>query len=598
MSLEAKISAKKASISREKKAISKDKAGSRRANSQLRRDRELAKKLKAEVERDEERTERLKRKGEKEKAAAEYASQKAKADAQEVSADKDKLKAVTSATSRQKRKLAAKLAQRKKLQGQYAAAKTKNQAEKGKLSIQKSRLQATERELTNSDKQLKRDMQKENSATAEQNAKLGKEGKELNSLIAKVDGLRASEQSARKDVSELGKKEKKLKSEAESDTASTDKLKEKTQQLQAKADVGVKHQLDRSTSALRREDAKLKKDKQAQQAVQKQNRDTKVALLKESLRGKAEASELKKAQQALSDANKNVGQLEGNVQKQKLQLSEINGRTQGLKAQVKDENGLAKSLDKSSAGAKYKTKARQLGQLMKKDKRALNAEQEASTQGKKAEAMLQAKTEGLGGQIEDSKAQMSDSKEKLSEMKKNLSDQQKKHQVLKKVLGSWEHSLKASQAALDKQDTEMDAVKQRIGKQKQKAKAAIRLETKAKDRKQADTREWSHLLKAASEHLNVAHQNKQKVEAGAARDQSKLKLIEAKIAHQKIELTNLRQRKRKLVQSKLDALEKKEAPFHAPALKEMNDIAKANALQAESMQATQKSIDKKPKSLS
>jgi len=94
-------------------------------------------------------------------------------------------------------------------------------------------------------------------------------------------------------------------------------------------------------------------------------------------------------------------------------------------------------------------------------------------------------------------------------------------------------------------------------------------------------------VKAVSNHYKLAQHEQEEVKKAENKAIQKVEMVKAQIAHNNNEIEALRQRKRTLIQSKLDDLEKKTAPFHAEGMQAINKMAEANKLRAQDMKKTE-----------
>merc|ERR1719506_2012518 len=74
----------------------------------------------------------------------------------------------------------------------------------------------------------------------------------------------------------------------------------------------------------------------------------------------------------------------------------------------------------------------------------------------------------------------------------------------------------------------------------------------------------------------------------AARMEWRILLVEIK--HEEREVEELRTRKRTLIQSKLDDLDKKDAPFHDEGAEAMDKMQEANEMREEDMKKTEEEV--------
>merc|ERR1712146_177777 len=89
----------------------------------------------------------------------------------------------------------------------------------------------------------------------------------------------------------------------------------------------------------------------------------------------------------------------------------------------------------------------------------------------------------------------------------------------------------------------------------------------------------------------VAHGHNQNVKAQQAQLMERMQMVDAQLMHATKRLDELRERKRVLVQSKLEDLEKQTAPFHTEAVEAMDKMAHANQLRAEAMKKTEAMVN-------
>jgi len=181
--------------------------------------------------------------------------------------------------------------------------------------------------------------------------------------------------------------------------------------------------------------------------------------------------------------------------------------------------------------------------------------------------------------------------DQIVELHKGLSEEKKKTGVLTGVQGSWEQSLQSNEEAAIKEQAQKVHTAHEVSKLERSDLAAQQRDTEVEMARERKALKLEQAVKAVSNHFKLAQHEGQKVKDEEAKATNDVEMVNAEITHYSKQLEDLRDRKRMLIQSKLDDLEKQSAPFHAEGLQAMDKMEEANQLRANDMKKTEEIVE-------
>jgi len=333
--------------------------------------------------------------------------------------------------------------------------------------------------------------------------------------------------------------------------------------------------------------ARGSRDGQTVKSDEAQEQKLKAQVLESQLNAQGDANSVADDKQTLAALGKEVSGLKRDVQKEKMKVSEADSKLKSKETQVKDEQARSRSALDSPQLEALKAKEADLAKAMQSKAAELRGEQQQGADAKQADAALSEQQKAVDARLRRVKSVAKSENAQIEELGKGLQNHKKKEQVLAKVQQSWEASLTSNEEAAVKEKSQKTHTAHEVAKLERQDLAAQQEDTAVEMARERKAIKLEQAVKAVSNHLKLAQQETDKIKAKESKAMEKLEMTNAQITHYSKKMEELRERKRMLVQSKLDDLEKKDTPFHAEGVQAMDKMAEANQLRADDMKKTE-----------
>jgi hypothetical protein len=165
-----------------------------------------------------------------------------------------------------------------------------------------------------------------------------------------------------------------------------------------------------------------------------------------------------------------------------------------------------------------------------------------------------------------------------------------KNEALKNVESSWEGTLQQNEAESVEEEAKKAEVLHELAKIKDEAVKAKERQAEVEMAKEHKAAKLEQAVKAVSNRAKLATHEQDIVKEKEQAIVESLEQEQAGIKHMQKEVDDLRERKRTLVQSKLDDLEKKQAPFHDEGADAMSKMEEANKMREEDLKKTEEVV--------
>lgn len=214
---------------------------------------------------------------------------------------------------------------------------------------------------------------------------------------------------------------------------------------------------------------------------------------------------------------------------------------------------------------------------------------------KRAKAVLHGKLIAVDARVAHVKQSIHDVKEEILDAKHDEEHQNKRAEVLTKVKEQWSDALTTSKQAVEEVQAQHQSTADALDAITETQSATVEREKETLAAVERKAAEWESMMQNVTDTFNTADQKNKKIKADEAAVADRSQMLYAQLTHYTKRLAELRERKRALVQSKLDDLEQQTAPFHEEALNAMDQMAKANQLRADAMQQSLAVVEGTPK---
>merc|ERR1711959_222369 len=181
-------------------------------------------------------------------------------------------------------------------------------------------------------------------------------------------------------------------------------------------------------------------------------------------------------------------------------------------------------------------------------------------------------------------------KEEGVEQTKEAAEAAKKNEVLKNVESSWETTLHQNEAAAVEEEAKKAQVVHQLSAVKDEQAKAQERQAEVELAKEHKAAKLEQAVKAVSNRAKLAKHELETVKTKEQEVVESLEHGEAEIKHEQREVEELRARKRTLIQSKLDDLDKKDTPFHDEGAEAMEKMQEANEMREEDMKKTEEEV--------
>merc|ERR1711959_137011 len=289
-------------------------------------------------------------------------------------------------------------------------------------------------------------------------------------------------------------------------------------------------------------------------------------------------------------AQSELNEMQANYEQTEMKVSQQDSGLQAKQAQVQQ---LKESESKAASPSSLENANAEMTEIAHqeaKESGKLKAAEAAAAQRTQEENSLKEEVKTLETRKKRLTAVEASENEQKEEETKAAAEVAKKNEVLKNVEGSWETTLKANEAAAVEEDAkkaqvihELAAVKdEQVHSRGRQSDVELAKEHKAAKLEQA--------VKAVSNRAKLAKHELETVKTKEQEVVESLEHGEAEIKHEQREVEELQARKRTLIQSKLDDLDRKDAPFHDEGSEAMDKMQEANELRAEDLKKTEEEV--------
>jgi len=313
----------------------------------------------------------------------------------------------------------------------------------------------------------------------------------------------------------------------------------------------------------------------------------KAEVLESKLKAQGKANAVADDKQELATAKKEVSQLNDDARKEKTKVSEADSKLQAKETQVKDEQARSKKAVDPAELEALKAKKQALKAKEQEKKREVTKEDKKAAEANRASAALKEQLKAADSRLDRVKSVAKSVQGQIKELESTKEEQKKKHQVLSKVQQSWESTLASNKEAAVREKAQKEKTAEHLKKLEHENLAAQQKDTEVQMAKERKAIKLEQAVKAVSYQLKLAQQENGAVKRKEAKAREKLSTLKAQGLHASKSIESLRERKRLLIQSKLDDLEKKSAPFHNEGQQAMGKMAEANKLRATDLQKTE-----------
>jgi len=301
---------------------------------------------------------------------------------------------------------------------------------------------------------------------------------------------------------------------------------------------------------------------------------------------------------AAAAANKRLVQDKGKVDRAKQEAAGVDRKKQALLADLRlKQNQIDATLSRENAigqAPELDSLAKQHRKLQKKlvdEKAEAVKNSEEARQATGAGTAQHGELLAVDARLEQLKSMVTAGSDQILDVRHDVKHEKKKQQVLEKVKQSWDDSLFNNKEALRNAEAQQNQAQEQfsaVEEQQKSSKEELQQQASAMEAREA---KWTAKLKEVTKLYNEAHEHNNGLKAEKDKVSERMQMLDAQVAHKTKRLSELRDRKRALVQSKLEALDKQEKPFHEEAVEAMDKMATANQLRADAMEKTGAVVD-------
>jgi chromosome segregation ATPase len=506
-------------------------------------------------------------------------------EAQSIKAKEDLAKFKTDAMQKEQQMISSSAAKENvKKQLDAALAETKKQA--ASISLEKQQIRDTDDELTSTEEQLKEEDKADKSLKAALGSKLKQKTNALREVTSQTNALEETKPRLQAEITNLDAETVKLHDQivAINDEEQNDKHKKQALDV----DKGhlqklvVRRQRDEKA-----EDLALGKDSKNAKDAEETQEALKAQLLEAQLTVQAETKALASKKHDATLVTREVGKLKEKSKEADQRIASINSNLENTDAQIKQLESSTNSTLNSKELHELQGKELQATEQAKEEEQKVSLAKAESMQAQESIATNKGKLDAVHARIDHTKSEVSSTKDEVLDVQHDIKHAQKKQQVIGKVQESWDRSLSESKEVLQDLQGQQKRVSQEIAALETKHSKIQQQESQQLESVNRKTSDWNSALLNTTNSFNVAHEHHMKTKALEAKTMDRLQALDEEISQSNKRLSELRERKRVLVQSKLDDLDKQTAPFHLDALQAMDKMAAANKLRADAMKKTE-----------
>lgn len=457
---------------------------------------------------------------------------------------------------------------------------------KGSISLEKQKI--TDEQSAVSDEEAKlRELEKHDSASKEElSAMIQEKTAQLRNATVELNALQASVPEITADVTDLKTKNKHLQGEIEQVKNKEEATKEETAALSAE-ESSTQSMLARRQQSESGEAQKVQSDEASLKAALAEEDNLKAQLLQMQLGMQGETAALNSAKSDLAETDKEVSGLDHTNSELQKGISDAQTNIDGKKAQLSniesEENGALNSEELQE----FKNKMHDLEQKDATEKQQTSVASAEAMHAQEDAATLRGRLHALDARFDHVKAEITSSKDEILDAQHSQKREQQKEQVVRKVQESWDRSLADNKESHRDVQAQRESARDSIAAAEEKTQAQLKAEEAQLATATEQTNKWEASLSEAAETMKVAEGHQSSIKGEEQQKMGKVRLLDAEILHYNQRLAALQERKRVLVQSKLDDLETQTAPFHVEAVQAMDKMARANELRSDAMKKTE-----------
>jgi chromosome segregation ATPase len=491
---------------------------------------------------------------------------------------------------REEAMLAADAMVKKHIQGEYESTMARINRMRSRIAFTKQKISDDDDDYKSAKQALATATDEFNQKKAEEDAALQAKTSDLQKSTTKLNELQGLQPGLESDVSDLKAKKDSEEAQLESAKSADETAKDKKLALDSEVE-STSRMLKQRQDSESANAALVQTDVHKLLLAQQIEESLKSELLKLQMSTQEQTGELTESKRAVAAEDHEVENAKQAVESTKRKINDAETATDNDKIQSESAEGRAQSASNSAQLAALKKQIQAAADKAKAEAEKIAAENKAADEAEQQAAALSGKLVGVNARLQHVTSEITSAKDQIMDVKHDINFQEKKQQVLGKVQQSWTQSLTEGKEKHQNIVAQQQRTETAIHQMKTDHGVAVQKEERTLASVQKKTEQWKMALKNTTDSYAVAHGHNANVKAQQAQLETRMQMVDAQMLHATKRLNELRERKRVLVQSKLEDLEKQTAPFHSEAVEAMDKMAHANQLRAEAMKKTEAMVN-------